>query len=346
VRIEADLVVVDEASMVDLAWMDRLFEACESVPRLVLLGDPDQLASVRAGAVLAELCALAEPGAAVSDERREGSTEGQLARSVVRLRRSHRFAGGGGIGRLAEAIRRGDADEALALLSDPSVAEVSRVSEVSGEQVEEALLEASGGLSAAIEAAADPESKLDRANGYRVLCAHRRGPLGAERLAARLDESLARAHRTTARAGWFAGQLLLVTRNAPDQDLWNGDVGLVGESDRGLRAFFADGRGGVRALSSGRLPAHESAIAMTVHKSQGSEFDRVDLVLGEHDSRLMTRELLYTGVTRARESLRIHASEDLLRSMIGRRIERDSGLAARIRGDDLDSSTPSRGGRA
>ena len=127
--------------------------------------------------------------------------------------------------------------------------------------------------------------------------------------------------------------MLLVTRNAPDQDLWNGDVGLVEETASGLRALFPDGSGGVRALSAGRLPAHESAIAMSIHKSQGSEFDSVDLVLGSASSRLMTRELLYTGVTRARERLRIHASRELIRDAVARRVHRDSGLAERLRSD-------------
>jgi exodeoxyribonuclease V alpha subunit len=124
--------------------------------------------------------------------------------------------------------------------------------------------------------------------------------------------------------------MLLVTQNAPDQNLWNGDVGLIEETPSGLRAIFPDGAGGVRVLSPGRLPAHESAIAMSVHKSQGSEFDVVDLVLGDVLSRVMTRELVYTGATRARSKLRIHASESVLRDAIGRRVSRDSGLGDRV----------------
>ena len=124
-----------------------------------------------------------------------------------------------------------------------------------------------------------------------------------------------------------------MTQNAPDQDLWNGDVGLIEETDVGLRALFPDGMGGVRAMAAGRLPSHESAIAMSIHKSQGSEFDFVDLVLGDFASPIMTRELLYTGVTRARTTLRVHASESAIRAMIGRRIQRDSGLAERLWAD-------------
>ena len=183
----------------------------------------------------------------------------------------------------------------------------------------------------AIGEASDASEKLARLGLHRVLCAHRRGALGVEALCALLDEVAAAERRTSSRAGWFRGRLLLVTRNAPEQDLWNGDVGLVEETPTGLRALFPAPSGGVRSLAAGRLPAHESAIAMSVHKSQGSEFDEVDLVLGAKASPLMTRELLYTGVTRARERLRLHASEAVLRTAIARRIERDSALAARLR---------------
>lgn len=338
IRLEAEVVVVDEASMVDLALMERLFRACEEVPRVVLLGDPDQLASVESGAVLAELCAGADLEAPLPEfVGRAGPADPRagLAESIVRLRRSHRFEGGGGIGRLAEAIRAGDADGVLALLDDPGLPEVTRV-EVGEVGERDALVarlvERTRALHRGIEEAVGEGEKLARMGRYRVLCAHRRGPLGVETLGARLDEAAAALRRSAARSGWWPGRLLLVTRNAPDQDLWNGDVGLVERSGGELRALFDDGRGGVRALSAGRLPAWESAIAMSVHKSQGSEFDGVDLVLGAHPSPLMTRELLYTGVTRARERLRIHASEALLRAMLARRVDRDSGLGERIWG--------------
>jgi len=333
IALDADVVVVDEASMVDLELMSRLFEACEEVPRLVLLGDPGQLASVDAGAVLAEICDDESRARFTSDETlatRPSSAAAGLASSIVTLRKSHRFSGSGGIGRLAEAIRAGDADAVLDLLHDPDLPEISRCEVVSPAEVLARLLEESRAMQREIGAAADGAAKLESMGRYRVLCAYRRGPLGALAIGARLDEAAAAIRQTTSRAGWWPGRLLLVTRNAPEQDLWNGDVGLIEETGAGLRALFPDGAGGVRALSAGRLPAHESAIAMSVHKSQGSEFDAVDLVLGDLASPLMTRELLYTGVTRARSTLRVHASEAALRSMIARRISRDSGLAERI----------------
>jgi exodeoxyribonuclease V alpha subunit len=337
--LEADLVVVDEASMVDLALMARLFDACRGVARVVLLGDPDQLVSVEAGAVLAELCAVSESAKSSAGEN-DFATPGVPERaapgigdSLVTLRQSHRFEAGGGIGRLAEAIRVGDGEAVLALLDDPDLPEIERCDVESIEAVRGRVVVSSLELQRAILEASEPAEKLARMGDYRVLCAHRRGPLGVEALGGVLDEALAFERRTTSRSGWWWGRMLLVTHNAPDQDLWNGDVGLVEQTEAGLRALFPDGTGGVRVLSPGRLPSFESAIAMSVHKSQGSEFNVVDLVLGEMVSRLMTRELLYTGVTRARERLRIHASPEVILAALDRHVQRDSGLVDRLRAE-------------
>lgn len=321
VAFDADVVVVDEVSMVDLELMARLFAACESVPRLVLLGDPRQLASVEAGAVLADLCGEGEESAPVV----------ALERSIARLTKSHRYRETGGIGLLAEAVRAGDADLALEILADRRYADVERHEIDSVGRLGERLALEVRRQQAALVAETSFEAKLALLSDYRVLCAHRRGPFGVEVLARVLDEAAALERRTSSRAAAWPGRLLLVTQNAPDQALWNGDVGLVEKLPDGLRALFADPDGGVRTLSLARLPAHESAIAMSVHKSQGSEFSRVDLVLGARVSRLMTRELLYTGITRAREGLRIHASEAVVRAAIARRARRDSGLVDRLR---------------
>ncbi|MFK7898092.1 MAG: exodeoxyribonuclease V subunit alpha [Myxococcota bacterium] len=342
--LDADIVVIDEASMVDLALMTRLMEACEGVTRVILLGDPGQLASVDSGAVLADLCDEAEGEEAreTRDSRQAQKAEGDtssgasaagLANSVVTLRTSHRYQAGGGIGRLAQAIRAGDAEATLALLEDSDLPEVERCPADSIEGVLGRLVSESEHIQSLIQSAEADRAKLDQLGLYRVLCAHRRGPLGVESLCATLDEATAQARGTSVRSGWWLGRMLLVTRNAPEQDLWNGDVGLIEETEGELRALFPDGAGGVRTLSAGRLPDHESAIAMSVHKSQGSEFDTVDLVLGDVASRLMTRELLYTGVTRAREKLRIHASPTVIREAVARRVSRDSALREKLRAD-------------
>ncbi len=321
VAFDADVVVVDEVSMVDLELMARLFEACESVPRLVLLGDPRQLASVEAGAVLADLC---------GDAAAEAPAAG-LERSIVRLTKSHRYRAAGGIGLLAEAVRSGDADLALEILSDPRHADVERREIESAAGLASQLAARVRRQQAAVAAEDSLEAKLARLVDYRVLCAHRRGPFGVEALARQLDPVAALERHVSSRAAEWPGRMLLITQNAPDQGLWNGDVGLVERLPAGLRALFPDPEGGVRTLSLARLPAHESAIAMSVHKSQGSEFEQIDLVLGTRVSRLMTRELLYTGITRAREGLCIHASEEVVRAAIARRARRDSGLVDRLK---------------
>ena len=318
---DADIVVVDEVSMVDLEQMTRLFAACEAVPRVVLLGDPRQLASVEAGAVLADLCGDAAGQAPVAG----------LERSIVRLTKSHRYRAAGGIGRLAEAVRAGDSELALEILSDPRHPDVERREIESLDQLGAELSVKVRRQQQALVAAETFEAKLARLLDYRVLCAHRRGPFGVESLARLLDESAALARRTSSRAAEWPGRLILVTQNAPDQGLWNGDVGIIERLQDRLCALFADPDGRARTLSLARLPTHESAIAMSVHKSQGSEFDQVDLVLGARVSRLMTRELVYTGITRARAGLRIHASEEVLRAAIARRARRDSGLVDRLR---------------
>jgi len=286
-----------------------------------LLGDPRQLASVEAGAVLADLCGDATDAASVPG----------LERSIVRLTRSHRYRAAGGIGLLAEAVRAGDADLALEILSDSRHADVERCDLESPADLAEELAARVRQQQVAVAAEQALEAKLARLVDYRVLCAHRRGPFGVEALARQLDSVAALERHVSSRAAEWPGRLLLVTQNAPDQSLWNGDVGLVEKLPDGLRALFPDPDGGVRTLSLARLPAHESAIAMSVHKSQGSEFEQVDLVLGARVSRLMTRELLYTGITRAREGLRIHASEEVVRAAIARRARRDSGLVDRLR---------------
>jgi exodeoxyribonuclease V alpha subunit len=332
--LEADVVVVDEASMVDLAQMRELFTVCEAVERIALLGDPDQLASVDSGAVLAELCSVVSQSPSDDStpdfpERSQASGDSppRLVDSIVTLRESHRFASGGAIGRLAESVRVGDAEAVLSILADPAYPDVELVEFDSVANVRARLAASVRAMQKEIESTDSLEAKLGRIASRRVLCAHRSGPLGVEALCEVLDDAAAESRRTNSRSGWWRGKLLLVTRNAPEQDLWNGDVGLVEETPGGLRALFSNSVGGVRSLSAGRLPAYESAIAMSVHKSQGSEFEVVDLVLGRKSSRLMTRELLYTGVTRARERLCIHASQEAIRQALACRVERDSALA-------------------
>lgn len=335
----ADVVVVDEASMIDLALMRALVEALRPETRLILLGDRDQLSSVDAGAVLGDICG--EPGPA--------DPPPPIAACIARLGYSFRFGSETGIGALARAIQAGDADAALALLADPKYPDVTRVAapatEPGGRLHAELAGDVLAGYAPYLEALAagaakgsapDPEAiaaALEAFGGFRVLCAHREGPSGALMLGRAVIEALTQAGRIGPLGESWAGRPVLVTRNDPALGLFNGDLGLIAPDatmDGRLRAFFAGADGRPRAIAPPRLPPHETAYSMSIHKSQGSEFDRVAVILPQPDSPLLSRELLYTAVTRARRGVRLFASSEALRVAIAQRARRASGLRQRL----------------
>jgi exodeoxyribonuclease V alpha subunit len=334
-----DVVIVDEASMVDVLMMDALFAALRPKTRLILLGDRDQLASVEAGYVLGDICRAAEscgdaPGAgvarwygALSGRTLEASANATSERdAVVRLVKSYRFERQPGIGTLAECVRRGNATGALAALADPARADATR------RDATRSAAELLAPVSSAVNdylAAETPEQALERFEAFRVLCALREGPAGVSGLNDQIERWL-RARGVPTRARWYEGRPILVTANDQATGLFNGDVGVTTISGGQARVWFRDGAGRPRSVAPARLPAHETAWAMTVHKAQGSEFGQVVLVLPDDDTRLLTRELLYTGVTRARTSVDIVGDPDLLRVAVERATVRASGLAARL----------------
>lgn len=333
-----DVVVVDETSMVSLTIMCRLLEALRPEARLILVGDPDQLASVDAGAVLGDLVARGvttapspQLEALLADEaERAGENEeplqaGELAdaaRGVVRLRRGRRFAGA--LGELADAVRRGDADRVveLARAGGDGAIEWCEPDDLAGlrADVERA--------SAVTVGAAQRGLAADAATGvqqHRVLCAHSEGPSGVTRWAQLAEEW---AGVRGGGFGWYAGQPLLVTANDYDTKVYNGDVGVViaHEGDpTDLRAAFARG-GDVALLYPNQLVAVRTVYAMTIHRSQGSQYEAVSVVIPPADSRLLTRELLYTAITRARQRVRLVGGEEALRAGVERQVLRASGL--------------------
>jgi exodeoxyribonuclease V alpha subunit len=334
-----DIVVVDEASMVDLPLMCKLVEAVPDGARLVLLGDPDQLPSVEAGDVLAAIMSAAgdgdDAGEALAPLLGSGGPAEDpidtrpLGGHHVRLRHGYRQAESFDLSPLALAVREGDADTALALL---------RGGRLTGVHFHENLFDP---LQAHREALLahwraladidDPAVALAQAGRLRLLTALREGPQGARGLNARIEEALAvhRGHSTA----YFNGRLLLVTENSYRQRLFNGDIGLCLRGDRGAPVawFPGDAETGPRPFHPAALPAHESAFAMTVHKAQGSEFDSVWLQLPRQPTRALTRELVYTALTRARREVYVCASAESLRQALARRMQRISGLAARLR---------------
>lgn len=349
-----DLLVVDEVSMVDLVLMRQLLEAVPEGARVILLGDRDQLASVEVGTVLADIVAGAFQNPPPVSE---------LGRSIVRLRQGRRFRAAPTLALVAAALQDDDPTrdvEAVATLCGrgarvpdesladrvralgaaqggrPSAAQVSALAEpyISGYvQLLRTALLAGGDFSDAARVGI-----LEALGNYRVLAVHREGPLGVagleKALGALVRASLAEHLRE--QGPYWLGQPLLVTENAYDLDLMNGDVGLVLPGAHGLSAFFLRRQGPVTVTQEvplARLPANTGALAMTVHKSQGSQFAHVALVLADRDSPIQTRELVYTGLTRASTRLDWLGSEAQLVSALARRVTRASGLEALLWGD-------------
>ena len=317
----ADVVLVDEASMVDLALMAKLVQACPASARLLLLGDKDQLASVEAGAILGDICNAGGSGPVPSPQEASG-----IAGCVVELSHSFRFDHSGGIGRLARAINAGRGDDALAQLgSGDDQVSLLRLREAANlpHLVRRHVLPE---LQPYLQAT-DPAARLHALTGYRLLSAHRQGPFGTVRLNALIEELLASEGRIELSALGYAGRPILVTQNDYQLELYNGDVGVIHpDADGTLRAWFRSPDGTLRSLLPARLPPHESVWAMTVHKSQGSEFDRVGLLIPPAVSMLLTRELLYTGVTRAKKHVSMIGEPTVLHEAVARRIDRASGL--------------------
>jgi exodeoxyribonuclease V alpha subunit len=338
--------------MVDLALLYRLCIAIRPQAHLILQGDKDQLASVEAGAILGDIYephAAAEWSREFAAEVREltgqslpAEREGRgLNDCLVSLDESFRYRADSGIGRLARAINAGDGSGALAILRGkpgqpterglaqdaPRDAELfePRMSAGVDASFDELERRATLGYAPFIECK-DAKEKLERLGQYRVLCAHRQGPRGVEQQNRNVEEWLARAGLIDTLTTFYENRPIIITQNDYTLGLFNGDVGVVvrDEHDR-LRVCF-EGQGGLRLLAPGRLPPHETVFATTVHKSQGSEFDAVSVVLPDAVSALVGRELLYTAVTRARRRVDLFAPADVIRSAIARTVQRPSGL--------------------
>jgi exodeoxyribonuclease V alpha subunit len=253
----------------------------------------------------------------------------------VQLSRSYRYAADSGIGQLARAVQAGDAERALEVLDDPSYPDVS-LRPVSG-----ALLEPNAELARAVlagyrpylSALADNQAgeALRLFDGFRVLCAHRQGDRGVVTLNREIARLLAREDLISVSEGQFVGRPIMITENDYRTQLWNGDVGVIAGERNTRVAYFLGVDGQPRRLGIGRLPPHESGFALSVHKSQGSEVDVVSLVLPAEPSRILSRELVYTALTRAKKSLAIYGSRDVLRAAIVQAVSRNTGLQDLLR---------------
>ena len=306
--------------------MARLLTAVRPQARLVLVGDPDQLASVEAGAVLGDLARAdgrTEP--ALEAALSELGLPGGVRNGVVTLDHVWRF--GGAIAELARAVQAGAADTAVALLEgghhDLEFAEPGEPDGVHRDVV------AAGRALATAARAGDAVAALTALAEHRVLCAHRRGPYGVARWTADIERWL--PGPAAGGAQWYPGRPVLVTANDYDTGLFNGDIGVVVSRPEGIRVAFA--RGGPPTLyPPSRLSEVATVHAMTVHRGQGSQFRRVTVVLPPAESPLLTRELLYTAVTRAQEHVRVVGSAAAVRAAVERPVSRASGLRHRLAG--------------
>lgn len=342
----ADIVVVDEASMVDLPLMACLLEALAPDARLLLLGDYNQLASVAPGSVLGDVCragscerysaeflrGFAAAGQSLPDEALIQQGAGALDDCLNELTTNYRFSAESGISLLSRSVTSGNADAALALLEPAG-----------GEDIGWSALPAAGVLAAALHASvlagfreyllcADPLEALALFDRFRIMCALREGPFGVQALNALVETALAAEGLIATTGPWYHGRPIMITRNNYQLRLNNGDIGIAFVREKGLpvRVCFANAEG-LREFSPDQLSACESAYAITVHKAQGAEFDRALLLLPDRMSPVLTRELVYTGLTRVRSRIDVWADPAVLRAAIGSRIERSSGLFDALR---------------
>lgn len=330
-----DLLVVDEAAMVDLALTSKMLAALPEQCRLILVGDKEQLTSIEAGRVMGDICGvgqhrfsrqfieyLATMNIAV-DEQGEADCSTLLIDNVVVLEKNYRFEGADGIKQLCQAVRTGQPAMAMTVINDEDLPDVSLENYSSGWQKKfaAAVIDRYSGIFQASGA----DEALAAYNSFRVLCVHRHGPLGVVEINRGIEDILRRQGFCNDRT-WYHGRPVMINRNDYGLGLFNGDTGLVIEDEKGVARICFAGPEGIRYISPVRLQHYETAYCLTVHKSQGAEFDSVLLLLPDDHSPLLTRELLYTAVSRARKKIVIWGEEKFLEQAINSRTTRSSGL--------------------
>ncbi|QCA03386.1 exodeoxyribonuclease V subunit alpha [Pantoea vagans] len=343
-----DVLVVDEASMVDLSMMAKLIAALPAHARVVFLGDRDQLASVEAGAVLGDICRCTESGYSLARAEQlalltgctlQGSDDGQapvVRDSICLLQKSYRFDASSGIGQLAKAINLGDAEQVRAVFA-AAHDDVSYQTLNSAEAYQVMLDEVAQGYQPflqLIRQQAEPAEVIAAFGRYQLLCALRDGPFGVQGLNQRIEQrlmQLQRIRRPGIGSRWYAGRPVMITRNDSALGLFNGDIGITLRDEEGnLKVFFPLPDGSIKAIQPSRLPSHETAWVMTVHKSQGSEFDHTALVMPTQFLPVLTRELVYTAITRARRQLTIYSEPGVFQRAVQLQTQRRSGLVERL----------------
>ncbi len=340
-----DLLVIDEASMIDLPMMASIISALANKSKLVLIGDRDQLASVEAGSVLGDICAVPQI-ASYSDaqsqylqhschiDTRVNNTVPAFSDHVAFLQKSYRFDANSGIGALASACNKGDSQQVSKVLAAGySDLQVITPTEQRSQILSAALHGYQGYLDTLAnmnDIAADPKVLLDSFNQFQILCALRVGAYGVEQVNEQIETYFEKRQMKTVDNRWYVGRPIMITQNDNYMQLYNGDIGIacVDSHSGQLKVWFEQG-GALRSVLPSRLPKHETVFAMTVHKSQGSEFEHVLLLLVQ-SAKVINRELVYTAITRAKKQFSLFGFESLLKQAVQHVTVRTSGLAKRI----------------
>jgi exodeoxyribonuclease V alpha subunit len=346
-RLPLDMVIIDEASMVDLPLMAKLVDAVPNHSKLLLLGDRDQLASVEAGAVLADICdggpgrrfsrAFLHTLGEVMDEKVPGAKIERraigLEDCIVHLKQNYRFSETSGIGSLSRAVKKGQGREVVNQLQNNAYKDICFHPIPPSRELSEALRSSIVQGFRGYMTCNDPWDSLLRFDAFRILCAVREGPCGLRAVNNLVETCLESAGFIHRNRKWYPRKPVMITKNDYGLGLFNGDVGIAFPDGQGdLRVMFQSQDGVRRLFHPNLLPAHETTFAVTVHKSQGSEFDHVLFLLPDKDNPILSRELIYTGMTRARERVDLWGSAEVIERAVKRQIHRHSGLRERLWG--------------
>lgn len=329
-KLTLDILLVDEASMVDLPLMARLFRALPDHARIILLGDSNQLPSVAAGSVLADIAPDPHPGYGSSNARLLKSLTGyQLPVAtqtpvdhLTKLVKSYRFKDDGGIGQLAKTIINGEVKASWTLLNNETKdVYLSDQGDFNGW-----LNQLTYTYYLQINHSNDVLQALEQFSNFRILAATRVGDRGVEAINTEIDRVIKRHIGVSINTVFYHGCPIMINENSYEAGLFNGDIGIIWRHENRLQAAFPMGDQEIRWLSLSRLPSFELVYAMTIHKTQGSEFNRIAIVLPEYHSPILSRELIYTGVTRAKRELEIHCTKSVWSKSLKKRVSRNSGL--------------------
>lgn len=357
-KLSIDVLLIDEASMVDLPMMAKVIAALPAHCRLILLGDKEQLSSVEAGAVFGDLCELyhrgySQPHVKMINElcayQLTGKTEEvSLADCVCLLQKSYRFNNHSGIGQLANLIKAGEHQTVLKLLNNNQHIDVIYNTLINQQQylkaIEYSVNHYRNYFLEIVKQPVNIKHILNYFAQYRLLCALREGAFGVDGLNKVIEQTLENQQiiQRTRQQPWYVGRPIMILRNSFTLGLFNGDIGITlpdPDDASKLRVYFLLPNGEIKGFSPYRLPEHETVYAMTIHKSQGSEFDHISIVLPNEYSPILTRSLLYTAVTRAKQKVAIFSESTILTRTIQTKTQRQSGLLTQLKNIELTTIT-------